>query len=211
MSTLYPGAIWRPSTIKHPPRPGTYGIVIHWTAGHEPGDLQALDGPSVDVQFYVTKAGKVYQFLDVDSQAWHAFHTANTYCIGIEHEGSGEPWTDLQLAASAKLAAWLCHRYYIPIKHAQPRGTDLSTFHGLMGHGDLSAGHVDQNDHTDTVPSDPGWNRYLNAVQAAYSTDATKKPAKKPTLRQRLIAGFLKAGFGGKSAVKAANKYLKEK
>jgi len=157
----YPGAHWRPSPVSHGARPATWGIVIHWTAGHEAGDLAALTSGKVDVQFYVTKAGKVYQFVDSESEAWHAFHTANDYCVGIEHEGSGEPYTDAQLAASAKLAAWLCHRYGIPIRHVDPP----ADWHGLYGHRDLAG--IDGNNHTDSVPTGTGWPKYLAAVHAA--------------------------------------------
>ena len=70
MTATYPGAVWHPSSIRHPDRPETLGIVQHWTAGHEPGDVAILSGPNVDVQFYVTKSGHVYQFVPLDSQAW---------------------------------------------------------------------------------------------------------------------------------------------
>lgn len=164
---LYPGAIWRPSVINHPPRPDTLGIVIHWTAGSEPGDIATLDGPTVDVHAYVTKDGDVYQFLPLDSQAWHAKFLANRHCIGIETEGRGEPWTDKQLDEMAKLTSWLCKRYSIPVRHVDPSGTDLNTFKGIFGHRDLSLGgvRVDGNDHTDTVPDGTGWDTYLAAVK----------------------------------------------
>lgn len=166
IADLYPGATWRPSSIPHPMRPATLGIVIHWTVGREPGDITVLDGPNVDCQFYVTKKGEVYQFLDPDSQGWHAKATANAYCIGIEHETSGEAYTAPQLEASTKLVAYLCKRYAIPAVHADPSGHDLSTFRGIFGHRDLSLGglRVDANDHTDSVPAATGWSRYLSAV-----------------------------------------------
>lgn len=211
MPELYPGAIWRPSSITHPMRPQTLGIVIHWTVGHEAGDITVLDGPSVDVQFYVTKTGKVYQFLPLDSQAWHAFHTANSLCIGIETEGSGEAWTAPQLAAMGRLCAWLCKRYRIPVRHAVPNSSDLQSLRGIFGHGDLSKAHIDGNNHTDSVPNGTGWNKFIAEVTKNMPRPASDAPPKKLTLRQRLIAGFLKAKFGSKSAVKAADKYLKEK
>ncbi len=164
----YPGATWRPSPVRHPKRLSTRGLVIHWTAGHEPGDLAALTGGQVDVHFYVTKAGKVYQFLDSDSCAWHAFHTANDYCVGIEHEGSGEPWTRAQLDASAKLARWICDHYRIPIRHTDPGSSaDTPAWHGIYGHRDLAG--IDGNDHTDSVPAGTGWPAYLAAIKAAGS------------------------------------------
>lgn len=176
MPDLYPGAIWRPSVINHPSRPDTLGIVIHWTAGSEPGDVATLDGPTVDVHFYVAKDGDVYQFLPFDSQAWHAKFLANRHTVGIETEGRGEPWTDKQLDAVAKLTAWLCKKYGIPVKHTDPSGTDLSTFRGIFGHRDLSLGgiRVDGNDHTDTVPDGTGWPTFLKKVNGYMN------PVKKP-------------------------------
>ena len=144
---LLDGARWRPSPIWHPVREATWGIVVHWTAGHRLGDIAALTGGHVDVQFYVTKTGEVYQFVDADREAWHAFHTANHYCVGIEHEGSGEAWTPAQLKASARLARWVCDTYDIPVRHVDPP----ASWRGLYGHKDLA--HIDGNDHTDTVPA----------------------------------------------------------
>jgi len=164
MSAQYPDAIWYPSSIEHPMRAATWGIVIHWTAGHKPGDLAALNGPEVDVHFYVTKAGEVYQFVNVNSQAWHAFHTANHYCLGIEHESSGEPWTAAQFAASVKLARWLCAKYDIPVRHTDPVSSAPGpAWAGLYGHADLA--HIDGNDHSDTVPPGTGWPKYLAAIK----------------------------------------------
>jgi len=170
----YPGAKWYPSPISHPDRPETWGIVIHWTAGHKAGDLSALTGGEVDVHFYVTKAGEVYQFVDSDSQAWHAFHTANHFCLGIEHEGSGEPYTLLQLTASAKLAAWLCKKYDIPVKHTDPVSTVGKEWHGLYGHRDLA--HIDGNDHWDSVPLQTGWPNYLMAIKSQMGTSLITPP-----------------------------------
>lgn len=184
MPDLYPGATWRPSSIIHPNRPETWGVVIHWTVGREAGDLSVLDGPTVDVHFYVTKQGRVYQFLDPDSQAWHAKATANRTCVGIETEGRGEPWTAPQLDAVAEVTAWLCNRYRIPIRHVDPSAGNPDTFRGIFGHKDLSVGgnRVDGNDHTDTVPDGTGWTTFLDATAAA----AKPKPVAPPTLAERI-------------------------
>lgn len=164
---LAPGARWRPSTIDHPIRARTLGIVIHWTAGSFGGDLATLDGPNVDCQFYVPKSGELYQLLDPDEEGWHGFFMANHYCIGIEHEGRGEAYTSEQFRTSAKLVAYLCRRYSIPARKVDPSGHDEQTFRGIFGHRDLSLGgiRVDGNDHTDTVPSGTGWGPYIAAVQ----------------------------------------------
>lgn len=169
MPTPYPGAIWRPSSIQHPKRSMTLGVVIHWTAGREAGDIVTIDGPNVDVQLYVDKQGDVYQFLDLDSEAWHGYATANDYCIGIETEGRGEAWTPKQLARMGEVGAYLSKRYNIPVRHVDPSGHDYETFRGFFGHRDLSLGgvRVDGNDHTDTVPAGTGWDVFLAAVRKA--------------------------------------------
>ena len=175
---LYPGAIWRRSVIGHDMRSMTLGIVMHWTVGREAGDITVLDGPRVDCQFYVTKDGDVYQFLDPDEQGWHAFFMANHYCIGIEHEGRGEPYTAVQLSESSRLVAYLCRRYGIPARHVDPSGHDIETFRGIFGHLDLSVGgeRVDGNNHTDTVPGGTGWGDYFAAVRKALGQGIVEKP-----------------------------------
>jgi N-acetyl-anhydromuramyl-L-alanine amidase AmpD len=178
----YAPAIQHPSTIHHPNRDETRGIVIHWTAGHKAGDLAALDGPNVDCHFYVDKDGDVFQFLDTESEAWHAFHTAHHTCIGIEHEGFGEAWTAKQLEASARLVAWLSGLYNIPVRKVDPH----KNWHGIFGHSDLKG--IDKNDHSDTVPAATGWNRYLKRIkqirgQARLAKPAAKKPPKAQTLQ----------------------------
>jgi hypothetical protein len=168
--THYPHAIQHPSGIHHDPRTETRGVVIHWTAGHKAGDLAALDGPAVDVQFYVDQAGEVYQFLDSGSQAWHAMHTANHTCVGIEHEGSGEAWTDHQLEASAQLSAWLAKLYNIPIRKVDPPGE----WHGFFGHVDLA--HFEGNDHSDTCPPATGWEKYFARIKHYAGNDGAPPP-----------------------------------
>lgn len=175
---LYPGAVWRASIINHPMRPQTLGVVIHWTAGSFAGDVATLDGPTVDVHFYVAKSGQVVQFLDPDSMAWHAMTTANRTCVGIETEGRGEAWTPEQLAAVARLTWWLCERYEIPVRRVDPSGGDLETFRGIFGHRDLSVGgfRVDGNDHTDSVPEGTGWPAFLAAVRSCERPPPAEAP-----------------------------------
>lgn len=171
----YPGSIWYPSPVPHSQRSSTRGIVIHWTAGHEAGDLGALTGGHVDCHFYITKTGKVYQILDSGSEAWHAYSTANNYCLGIEHEGSGEPWTQAQFAASVKLSRWLCDLYHIPVRHTDPvSSADAPAWHGLYGHGDLA--HIDGNNHSDNVPPATGWPKYIAAIKGADTSGLIRPP-----------------------------------
>lgn len=192
----YPGAIWRPSTIDHGVRPRTLGVVMHWTVGREQGDIVTLDGPNVDCHLYVAKDGDVYQFLDLDSQAWHAKATANRYCIGIETEGRGEAWTPVQFEKITAACAYLSARFNIPIRHVDPSGADFDTFRGFFGHRDLSLGgvRVDGNDHTDTVPDDPGWTRFIAAVKRA---DGRPGPGR--DFSGLPYGGSLRLAIGGKT------------
>lgn len=169
--TIYPSATFRATSITHQMRRATWGVVVHWTAGHEAGDVSVLRGPNVDVQFYIAHSGRVYQFMDPMSEAWHGFHTANHNTIGIETEGSGEAWTTPQFRSMVLLCAWISKRFDIPAVHVHPKSShpDGSSpppvdWHGYMGHLDLRG--IDGNNHSDTVPPDTGWPKFLAAVQA---------------------------------------------
>jgi len=166
----YPSATQHASTIPHPPRSETRGIVVHWTVGHKAGDLATLDGPNVDCHFYVDKDGAVFQFLDSGSQAWHAFHTANHTCLGVEHEGSGEAWTPKQLEASAQLVAWLSKLYNIPIGKVDPH----KNWRGVFGHVDLRG--IDGNNHDDSVPTATGWSKYIKRIKEIRDQSGLPKP-----------------------------------
>lgn len=184
----YPGAItYRRSPVSHPKRTSTLGILIHWTAGYLAGDLATLTGGNVDCQFYISKAGDVHQLMDADSSAWHGYRTANYQTIGIEHEGFGQAWPAKQLQASAKLSAWLCQQYNIPIRHTVP--SKGQSWLGIYGHADLQG--IDGNNHSDSVPTGTGWDTYIAAVKAV-ETDAP------PTLAQ-LRAAVLRLRAAGKS------------
>ena len=178
------GAKWIPSVIKHPKRSRTLGICIHNTYGSKQGDIYTLTkSGKVDCHFYISKDGALYQFLPLWSTSWTAMTTANSVAFHIEHEGKREePWTPMQANTSAKLVAWLCKNYGIPVRHVDPP----NDWRGIFDHRDLM--RFEGNDHGDGVPpSYPGWDRYLRKIRAV--------DAKKITIRERLA----RAGFGKKS------------
>lgn len=158
---VYPGAITaHRSPIDHPRRQQTLGVCIHNTYGSHDGDLATLTSGNVDCAFYVDKRGRVYQLTDPDVATWTAYSTANHNSVHIEHEGMREvPWTTAQLEASAKLVAWLCRRYGIPVRHVDPP----REWRGLFDHRDLQG--IDGNDHGDGVPTATGWPVFLDRVQ----------------------------------------------
>lgn len=196
----YPSAIQRPSSIPHPQRSETRGIVIHNTYGSEAGDLATLDGPSVDAHFLVTKRGVVYQFLDTNSASWTAYHTANHTCIHIELEGKREvSLTVDQYTSLLSLVRWLCELEHIPVRKTDPiSASNVVSWTGLFDHRDLAG--IDGNNHSDGLPpSYPGWGRFIG--------DLKDTPKPKISALQRLI----RAGFGPKSAAAIVRKFNLDK
>jgi N-acetyl-anhydromuramyl-L-alanine amidase AmpD len=99
-------------------------IVIHDTEGdrsHTLSVFQQADS-SATVQYVVGNDGTVYQIVPEKDVAFHAGNLwYNQHSIGIEHEGyasSGTIWyTPAMYQASAKLVAYLCQKYHIPLDH----------------------------------------------------------------------------------------------
>ena len=102
-------------------------IVIHSTAGFEPGVLEWFSTPSssVSAHYVVNRDGSVICCVDEDDSAWHAgVVTAdsiyygkgnlNVTTIGIEHENDGTNslgLTPAQMAASVRLIADIRRRH----------------------------------------------------------------------------------------------------
>jgi hypothetical protein len=170
----YLPAIWEHSIIHHDKRPDTLGVVIHETYGHPAGDIPILEGHNssdrVDIHYYITHKGQVYQMVDDALVCWAAMYTANHHCVQIEHEGTNETgWTREQIIASARLVAYLCHEYKIPVVHAKPVSGSLYSLKGIMSHKDLTDAKIDGNTHTDGLPSNQSWETYLHYVTQAYN------------------------------------------
>ena len=120
------------------------GIILHSTEGTEPGDVATLSGKTgrqVSVHYYVTRASKIYHFVQESDTAWHAGavsapHYSNAATIGIEQEhiDGKQGWPDSQIQTVAELIRSIESRHGIlPISaHAAvaiPRGrkTDPGT------------------------------------------------------------------------------------
>ena len=199
----YPGAIWTPSTAlgSHPPRTATTAIVMHQTYGQLAGDIPTLQakgppGSRADVHFEVARNGDIYQFLPLDSQSWHARQIPNETMIGIEHEdleGRGIfGWTPPQTVSSVRLVAWLISQYsHIKPVRCKP---NKGTYNGICGHVDLAG--ISGNDHTDSIPSNPGWAKYLSKLVAEVSAPHGSGDPTLLSLSDRLML----SGFGEVSA-----------
>jgi N-acetyl-anhydromuramyl-L-alanine amidase AmpD len=97
-------------------------VVIHVTQGSWSSALNWFQNPSAGVSAHYTirsSDGKVAQSLRHRNIGWHAGNWEyNRTSIGIEHEGyvSDPKWfTDRMYRSSARLTAYLCRRYRIPI------------------------------------------------------------------------------------------------
>ncbi|MBS1725279.1 MAG: N-acetylmuramoyl-L-alanine amidase [Armatimonadetes bacterium] len=101
-------------------------IILHASNGSENDDLSYFTTSAVSAHWYITRTGKVYQFVDNADTAYHvgkAISTlySNAATIGIEHEHfdpdptvgrkANQDWPDEQVCATADLCAFLCQRY----------------------------------------------------------------------------------------------------
>jgi N-acetyl-anhydromuramyl-L-alanine amidase AmpD len=157
--------------IKHTPnktesnrtRATINAIVIHDTEGRFTGSIRFLQRARTDgsAHFVVSRRGQIVQLVPVTDVAWHSGNSWwNLHSIGIEHEGwaGRRAYTESEYRASAKLVAYLAHRWGIPldrdhiIGHAEvPNPFHAGRFGGSGGH------------------TDPGmywnWAHYMNLVR----------------------------------------------
>jgi hypothetical protein len=118
------------------------GIVIHTEVGTNAGATGRFQQPNqASAHYGVAYDGhEVVQWVSEQNTAWHcgryfpdATHMGNTNSIGIEHEDNGQynsPRPDGLYETSARLVAWICQRYGLPIV--------ASTVRGECGHRDVS-------------------------------------------------------------------------
>jgi len=131
--TDYAPATWRPSPnywqgdARDHPRGRITGIVLHATAGLEPGPVEWFQSPAsqVSAHYIVNRDGSVYQCVRESDSAWHAGEMTptsrfyghgnkNLDTIGIEHErdaSNSSPVTPAQLAASLALVRSIVRRH----------------------------------------------------------------------------------------------------
>ena len=158
--TGYSGATWYPAgdcnyTASYCSKTT---LIIHAIEGSASGCLSWFRNCNAEVSahYVVSETGQVWQCVDEDYKAWHV-GCANSYCIGIEHEGhTADASHPIALYnASAKLAKDICDRWGIPKQHntCPP---------GILGHLDIN-NCVCHGDHTDPGP---GWNwdYYIGAI-----------------------------------------------
>jgi hypothetical protein len=96
-------------------------IVIHIAEGSVSSAVNWFKNPDANASahYIVGDEGRVVQCVRDENIAWHAANwTYNKRSIGIEHGGyasNSKAWTDAKYRASAKLAAYCCRKYGIPV------------------------------------------------------------------------------------------------
>ncbi|MEZ0229239.1 MAG: N-acetylmuramoyl-L-alanine amidase, partial [Planctomycetota bacterium] len=137
------------------------GVVIHKMEGTNAEVWFANPAARASTQYSVHFDGSIWQSVPDANVAWHCGNTAfNTAFLSIEHAGwsAKNDVTEAEYRASARLVAWMCVHYGIPIDRRH-----------LIGHGEVpDPNHPGQfggvNHHTD-----PGrfwnWDHYLNLVR----------------------------------------------
>jgi V8-like Glu-specific endopeptidase len=151
-------------------------VVIHITAGGSriAGTIGWFQNPDqrnsrdqairVSAHYIVGREGEVVQMVRNRDYAHHA-SSANRRSIGIEHNANKQTGlnpTEPQYEASARLTAWLCGQYGLPIDREH-----------IVGHQEISP-----RDNHDCPSSIWDWEHYIDCVRVAASALAgTAAPA----------------------------------
>lgn len=166
----YPGTMYRAPAQNYrvPPTPRrVMYVIIHITGGpsqNEGGAINTFRNGPASAHYIVNRAGHITQFVRDAHIANHVDNISsetNRDSIGIEHVNQ---WnrdarlrpTDDQYRASAKLVAWLCYQYKIPIVH------------NITRHAPGIRGHIEEQPHSGhvTCPNPAwDWDRYIALVK----------------------------------------------
>lgn len=154
----YPEAIWYPANYWNY-EDGRLGrsvdkIVIHVAQGSYASAMNWFQNEAAGTSAHYTVRsadGVVGQSVGEENAAWHAGNEEyNLTSVGIEHEGfvDDPSWfTDAMYRSSARLAAYLCNKYGIPVDRAH-----------IIGHNEVPGA-----DHTDPGPY-WDWDLYMAYV-----------------------------------------------
>jgi hypothetical protein len=166
-ATNYPRAVWRPAAscnYTNSNREASYNIrkiVIHVAEGSYSATIGWFENcaAQASAHYVVSRKGRVTQCVRDEDIAWHAgWWNTNTHSIGIEHAGyisNPNSFTRRMYHASARLSAWCCKKYRIPIDRKHIIGHYQVP--GCAGYG----GGID-------CHTDPGrywnWKKYMRLV-----------------------------------------------
>ena len=166
MTEHYPGATWvpaHPSNYRKARRIGFHRIILHCTDGRPKAgpvaEMWQHPGHGSSAHFVIGQDGEVIQCVSLADVAYHA-HLANGVSVGVEHcartpgelgpKDDGLPPSAIQLAASAKLVAWLCAVGGLPVDR-----------HSIQGHAEIDPATTHRQ-----CPEGCGWDwgRYMGLV-----------------------------------------------
>lgn len=159
LSNYYP-ADRRPADVER--------VIIHITDGQALASKAAKRiqeaGRGASAHFFIGQAGEIVQSVLIKDIAYHA-HAANRSSIGLEHcartpgelgkDDPGLPVTDLQLAASARLAAWLLARCHLAANRSV-----------IVGHCEIDK----KTSHSDCPNAIWPWDRYMALVESEFNS-----------------------------------------
>lgn len=151
----YPASSYNYSVASRPSSNPINKIIIHVTQGSWSSAINWFQNSSAQVSAHYTvrsSDGFVGQSVHEKDIAWHAGNWPyNQTSIGIEHEGyvSDPKWfTNAMYHSSAKLSAYLCNKYKIPIDRSH-----------IIGHNEVPyATHTDPGGYWD-------WTKYMSYVK----------------------------------------------
>ena len=164
----YPETVWRPAAtcnFTNSTRETSHDvrkIVIHVAEGSYSGTISWLENCAAraSAHYVVNRNGGMAQCVRNEDVAWHAgWWDTNTHSIGIEHAGyiDNPYWfTGRMYHTSAKLSAWCCKEYEIPIDRKHIIGHDQVP--GCSGSG--GGVHC----HTDPGPY-WNWTKYMRLIE----------------------------------------------
>jgi N-acetyl-anhydromuramyl-L-alanine amidase AmpD len=143
-------------------------VIIHVAQGSWSSALNWFNDSRAGVSAHYTvrsSDGKIGQSVQEKDIAYHAgWWDYNRTSVGIEHEGyvSNASWfTDAMYRSSARLTAYLCKKYKIPIDRQHIIGHHEVP--GCSGSGGGAGCHTDPGGYWD-------WNRYINLVKGYAGT-----------------------------------------
>ena len=128
----YGRADWRPAyrsnySNRDRSAPTVDYTIIHIAQGSYSGTIGWFQHrrANVSAHYVVGRTGRVAQCVRNADVAWHAGNwTYNRKSIGIEHAGyAGRRWTVSTYRSSARLSAYLCGRFNIPVEAGVLRGS----------------------------------------------------------------------------------------
>jgi hypothetical protein len=164
----YRRAVWRPAAscnYTNSNREASYDIrkiVIHVAEGSYSGTIGWFQNcaAGTSAHYVVGRRGGVAQSVRGKDIAWHAgWWATNKHSIGIEHAGytnNPNSFTRRMYRASARLSAWCCKKYRIPIDRSHIIGHNQVP--GCSGSGGGAGCHTDPGRYWN-------WTKYMRLVR----------------------------------------------